>query len=411
MNASFLPALPFELSYPLLFGVLLVAGMLGGEIARALKLPRMIGYALVGFVFGPLANAMGMGPLISEARIFVDLAMGLVLFDLGRRMDLRWMRRDWSLLAAGLAESLLTFIAVFLVMEALDFRPVLAGLAAAIAMTTSPAVLLLIVHDTRSEGQVTERAINLTALNGLLASVIVTIMLGSAHYESRMSLETAVLHPLYLFLGSLVLGAAMAWAARVIARAIERDREVHFSLLAGLVVAAVGLATLLKLPVILALLSFGLFARNDERGYALLNVNLAPIGRLLYIVLFVITGASLPAGALAAGFWGGLALIAARAAGKLAGVMIVAPLGGLGLQQAAGLGVALLAVPSLSVLVQHDLARLYPAFGAGLSAIFLSAIIVMEVAGPLAVQFGLKLAGETIPEGEETMTGAGPRAA
>src|SRR5687767_3244820 len=411
MSATFLPSLPFQLSFPLLFGVLLVAGMLGGELARALRIPRMIGYAVVGFVFGPITGAMGLGALIDEARIFVDLALGLVLFDLGRRMDLKWMRRDWSLLATGLAESLLTFIAVFVTLEALDFRPVLAGIAAAIAMTTSPAVVLLIVHDTHAEGQVTERALNLCALNGLLASVIVTIMLGSAHYESRMSLETAVLHPLYLFGGSLFLGASMAWAARVIARAIERDREVHFSLLAGLVVAAVGLATLLKLPVILALLSFGLFARNDERGYALLNVSLAPIGRLLYIVLFVITGASLPAEALVTGFWGGLALIAARAAGKLAGVMIVAPLGGLRLQQAAGLGLALLPMSSLSLLLQHDIARLYPAFGAALSAIFLSAIIVMEVAGPLAVQFGLKLAGETIPEGEETMTGAGPRAA
>ena len=57
MNASFLPALPFELSYPLLFGVLLVAGMLGGEIARAVRLPRMIGYAVVGFVFGPANSA------------------------------------------------------------------------------------------------------------------------------------------------------------------------------------------------------------------------------------------------------------------------------------------------------------------------------------------------------------------
>jgi Kef-type K+ transport system membrane component KefB len=402
---SFLPTLPFELSYPLLFGVLLVAGMLGGEIARALRLPRMIGYALVGFVFGPLAGAMGMGPLISEARIFVDLAMGLVLFDLGRRMDLRWMRRDWSLLAAGLAESLLTFIAVFMVMQALDFRPVLAGLAAAIAMTTSPAVLLLIVHDTHSEGQVTERAINLTALNGLLASVIVTIMLGSAHYEAELSIETAVLHPLYLFLGSLILGASMAWAARVIARAIERDREVHFSLLAGLVVGAVGLATLLKLPVIIALLSFGLFARNDERGYALLNVSLAPVGRLLYIVLFVITGASLPAEALAVGLWGGLALVGARALGKMAGVLAVAPLGGLRLRQAVGLGLALMPMSSLTLLLQHDISRLFPAFGQELSAIYLAGIIVMELLGPLAVQFGLRLAGETIPDEADPVPG------
>jgi Kef-type K+ transport system membrane component KefB len=409
MNAAFLPALPFELSYPLLFGVLLVAGMLGGEIARALHLPRMVGYSLVGLVFGPLAGAMGLGPLVDEARIFVDLALGLVLFDLGRRMDLKWMRRDWTLAATGLAESLLTFAAVFLTLEALDFRTVPSGLAAAIAMTTSPAVVLLTVHDTHAEGQVTERALNLVALNGLLASVVVTIMLGSAHYESRTSIETAVLHPLYLLGGSLTVGAVMAWGARVIARAIERDREVHFTLLAGLVIAAIGISTLLKLPVILALLAFGLFARNDERGYALLNVNLAPVGRLLYIVLFVITGASLTFESLAVAGWAGLAIVAARSGGKLVGVLLVAPLGGLRIPQTVGLGLALLPMSSLSLLLQHDIQRLYPAFGNELAAAFLAAIVVMEVAGPLAVQWGLRLAGETLPEEDESQ--ARPRAA
>src|SRR3954463_14634820 len=86
MNLSFLPTLPFDLSYPLLFGVLLVAGVVGGELARVLRMPRIIGYVVVGVVTGPLAGAMHIDPLIDKARIFVDLALGLVLFELGRRM-------------------------------------------------------------------------------------------------------------------------------------------------------------------------------------------------------------------------------------------------------------------------------------------------------------------------------------
>ena len=116
MDTSFLPTLPLTLSYPLLFGVLLVAGMLGGEAARQLRLPRVVGYVLVGFAIAPLARAMNMGPLVDEARIFVDIALGLVLFDLGRRMDLAWMKRDWTLAASGLAESFLTFAMVFVVL-------------------------------------------------------------------------------------------------------------------------------------------------------------------------------------------------------------------------------------------------------------------------------------------------------
>ena len=271
MNSSFLPSLPLELSYPLLFGVLLVAGMMGGELARLARLPRVLGYVVVGFAIGPLASAMGLGPLIDEARIFVDLALGLVLFELGRRMDLRWMRRDWTLAATGIAESALTFAAVFATLLAFDFQPIKAGIAAAIAMTTSPAVILFMTHETRAEGQVTERAINLVALNGLLASILVTIMLGSAHFARKPDIETAVLLPLYLLVGSLTLGAAMAAFSRVVARAVERSSDMHFTLILGLVAAAVGLASLLNLPVMLALLAFGLFARNTERGHDLLN--------------------------------------------------------------------------------------------------------------------------------------------
>jgi Kef-type K+ transport system membrane component KefB len=399
MSTSFLPTLPLQLSYPLLFGVLLVAGMMGGELARLLRAPRIVGYVVVGLVIGPLANAAGMAPLIDEARIFVDLALGLVLFELGRRMDLTWMKRDWTLAAMGAAESLFSFAAVFLTLVLLDFTPVKSGLAAAIAMTTAPSVLLFMTHETRSEGQVTERAINLAALNGLLASIIVTIMLGSAHFaSSRVEIETAVLHPLYLFTGSLALGAFMAGFTRVIARSVERSSDMHFTLIAGMVVAAVGLATLLRLPVILALLAFGLFARNDERGHDLLNVSLAPIGRLLYIVLFVITGASLPLASLAAGGWIALALVTVRMAGKFLGALLFAPLGGLRMKQGIGLGLALTPMSTLALLMQHDIGRLFPGFENDLGAIFLGAILIMEIVSPFAVQYGLRLAGETLPD-------------
>lgn len=402
MSLSFLPTLPFEMSYPLLFGALLVAGMLGGEFARLLRMPRIIGYVVVGFLINPLVAAMQMRPLIEEARIFVDLALGLVLFDLGRRMDVRWMRRDWTLAATGVAEGVLSFLAVFAALVSFRFTPVQSGLTAAIVMTASPAVLLLQVHDLRSEGQVTERALNLVALNGLVASILTTIMLGSAHFEARMDLETAVLHPLYLFLGSLALGGAMAGIARVIARTVEKDREVHFSLITGMVVGAVGLASLLKLPVILALLAFGLFARNDQRGYDLLNVNLAPAGRLLYIVLFVITGASLPLGLLSGSLTLALVVIAARAAGKLVAVLAVAPIGGLRLQQAVGLAMALMPMSSLPLLMLHDILRASPGFEPELTAAVLCSITLMEIAGPFAVQFGLKLAGESLSQSDST---------
>ena len=398
MNTSFLPSMPLALSYPLLFGVLLVAGVMGGELARLLRLPRIIGYVVVGLVIGPLISAMQIGPLLDQARIFVDLALGLVLFELGRRMDLRWMRRDWSLAATGIAEAALSFTAVFVLLVYEGFSPVKSGLAAAIAMTTAPSVLLFMSHETRSEGQVTERAINLAALNGLMASVLITLLLGSAHYSrSKVELETAILQPLYLFVGSVLLGLVMAAFTRLIARSIERSSDMHFTLVAGMVTAAVGLATLLKLPVILPLLAFGMFARNDERGHDLLNVSLAPVGRLLYIVLFVITGASLPLTSFAASVGLGVAFVAARVFGKAIAVLVFAPFGGLRLKQAVGLALALTPMSTLALLMVHDVGTLFPSFAHELGPMFLAGLLAMEIIGPFAVQAGFTIAGETVP--------------
>jgi Kef-type K+ transport system membrane component KefB len=273
----------------------------------------------------------------------------------------------------------------------------MAALAAAIAMAASPAVALLVVQDTRAEGQVTERALTLVAINSLLASVAVTILTASVHYEVRVDLETAVLHPLYLFIGSLALGAVMARVASWLARRVERSPELHLTLVAGLVLAAVGLAQTGKLSVILALLAFGMFTRGDRNRHDLVNVDLGRASRLFYVVLFVITGASLPLSALESAGWAGLAFVAARAAAKFMGVLAIAPLGGLKWRQAVGLGAALLPMSSLSLLLLHDVARLYPESGTELTAVVLAGLIVMELAGPVATQWGLRFAGETAP--------------
>ncbi|HQZ45808.1 MAG TPA: cation:proton antiporter [Usitatibacteraceae bacterium] len=404
-DLAFLPTLPLTMSYPLLFGVLLVAGMLGGEAARQLRLPRVIGYVLVGFAIAPAAAAMNIGPLLDEARIFVDIGLGLVLFDLGRRMDLAWLKRDWTLAASGLAESFLTFGLVFAALAALGFAPLMAGLAAAIAMATSPAVVLLVVQDARADGQVTDRALTLVALNSLLASVVVTMLTAPVHFELHLDLDTAVLHPLYLFVGSLALGGAMAWVARMLAHRVERNPELHFTLVAGLVLGAVGLAQMGRLSVILALLALGMFVRNDRDRHILVNVDLGRASRLFYVVLFVITGASLPIASFETAGWAALAFVVARAAGKFLGVVAIAPLGGMKWRQAIALGAALLPMSSIALLLIHDVSRIYPELGQRLAAVVVAGVIVMELLGPIATQWGLRFAGEAAP-----LPAAGPAA-
>ena len=121
-------------------GLLLVAGAVGGEIVWGLlRLPRITGYAAAGLALGPGGLEVIGKPLLDELVVFADVAMGLVLFELGQRLDLAWLRRSPALVLMGLAESLCAAALVFFTLNVYFDLPGLgAAVAAAIAMSTSP---------------------------------------------------------------------------------------------------------------------------------------------------------------------------------------------------------------------------------------------------------------------------------
>src|SRR5262245_35612563 len=107
---SFLPQYPFVANPVLLFGLLLLAGAIGGEIVRrGLGLPRIVGNVLAGFALGASGLQLLDPDLVREAWIFAEIALGLLLFELGRRLDFTWLRSEPWLAATGVLESALTF--------------------------------------------------------------------------------------------------------------------------------------------------------------------------------------------------------------------------------------------------------------------------------------------------------------
>lgn len=408
ISFAFLPALPPALGPAALFGSLLLAGLFGGELARRLKLPRLLGWLLAGLLLGQagpwLPPGWSLHPLLGETRLFFDVAVGLILFDLGRRLDLTWFKRDRSLLAAALLESALAFAAMAGVLCLFGFTRVEAGLAAAIGLSTSPAVVLLVAREFRAEGQVTERTLALVAINTLLAFLTATTLLSVAHAENAAPWHKTLLHPLYLLLGSVLLGSLAArlvlWGARLLGKGPE-SKFSQFILLAGMLLAAVGLAHAFQLSVFLALLVFGLACRQWDSRYALLSVDLGGAAQLFYIVLFVLTGASLPLAAVLAAGLPVLAYLAARSLGKAAGVMLTAPFSRITWRQHAWLSLALLPMSGVAIALVHDLTSLYPQFGERLGNLVLAAVVLLEFLGPLAVQAAFKGAGESRPEGAE----------
>ena len=392
---NFLPTFPLPTNPLLLFGLLLLAGVVGGELVRrALRLPRIVGYVLTGL----LLSGVGLldAKIVRESWIFVDIALGLILFELGRRLDFSWFRRDPWLAATGVLESALSFTLVLGALVYFDVRPIYAAVAASIAIATSPAVVMVVAQELKAEGQVTERALNLVAINSVIAYVTATMLLAWIHHEYHAGWTTVLLHPVYLLAGSLLLGYLVSLAVVGLGRWLGKSERGHSVVALALVIVTVGLAKALELSVVLVLLAFGVLSRSLDKRHDLMPFEFGRFGEMFVVVLFVVGGATLRMDELVAGGTLALVFILARFVGKSVGVLTLTYFSGVRRGAAGLLCLTLTPMSGLAISMVQGTTDIYPEFGAQLAAIVLSAVLIMELIGPVAVQFALRRAGEAM---------------
>ncbi|MBI3146219.1 MAG: cation:proton antiporter [Pseudogulbenkiania sp.] len=379
------------------FGILLAMGVLGGQIAvRIAKLPGITGYILTGLIIGPSGLKLLDQQLIDEAGLFIQLALGLALFDIGRRVDLRWLRREKALFATALLTGATTFAGLLALLTFSGFPREAASLLAAIGMATSPIVVLELVRDTRAEGQVTERLVASTGLNNLLSLTAFTLALSFTHFSAGHEVEAFILQPAWLLLGSVLLGmAAGLLAIRLNVWLGGRQREAQTVLMFGLIALVVGLSGMLKLLPALALLVFGLATRNLEHGYTVSEPGLSTRSSFFFVAFFVAAGAQLMPLHLAT-FWpatvGFVVLRSLLAAGSW---WMAARSNGLPPRSGALLGLGLLPMSGSAVTLMVMGALTLPAGAAEFSGFMLSVLCLTELLGPVATRIVLRQAQET----------------
>ena len=133
----FLPPFPDELDSLALFSMLLVVGLLVGEWLRArLGWPKVIGYVLAGTLFGPSVLGWISIEALAQIRPMADAALGLLMLEIGRGLDLRWLSHNRGLLRATLGEITLSFTAIFLfAWGVVGLMPAWAAAAAAVTLS------------------------------------------------------------------------------------------------------------------------------------------------------------------------------------------------------------------------------------------------------------------------------------
>jgi len=322
----------------------------------------------------------------------------MLLFELGQRVDLGWLRRNPSLLAASVLEAALTFMLVYVAMTWFGIRPVTAAAAALLAVATSPAVVMTSIKDLRAQGQVAERVMLFTALNTAYAVIGLALMVGLLDYESHRPLATMILHPLYLVAGSLVLAGVLAMVMLSLLRLFGRRPAFQFSATVSLVLLTVVAATMLKLSVPLALLLLGVFGRLFDHERHFVSLRFGETAMLFIVLLFALAGASLEFSGWSTAVPLALAIIGARLIGKALPILLLSHASGLALRKSSLVSLGLMPMSALSLLMLHELMRRSPSLASEIGSAMFLAITFLAFAGPLAIEFALRRAGEAAEE-------------
>jgi NhaP-type Na+/H+ or K+/H+ antiporter len=217
------------------------------------------------------------------------------------------------------------------------------------------------------------------------------------HLENRVELDKALLHPLYLIAGSVFLGALLFQLLAVISRWLQRSMTDQFILQLAMIVAAVGLAEMLHLSVLLTLLTLGLMARNAHPHRRVPVVDFGDVAQLFFVVLFVMTGASLKLADFSTVAFMALAFVIVRFAAKGAAIFAFGKFSKLSLRQCASLSLTLTPLAGLAAGMTFMLGEFVPQLASVAGSVLVAAVTLMQFLGPVATRFAFTMSNEADP--------------
>lgn len=414
--------------------LLLLAAVAGGFAAASLRIPRVVGYLCAGLALRLLLGRLcadrpagDVGPLLEQLTGPVQgiktLALGLVLFSLGRVFEFQHLRSvGRRILRISSGETLAVIV---LVAAGCTMAWLLAGghggprdglvaglLLGIIGLATAPAATVLVVQEYDARGPVADSVLTLTAINNVacivLFHVAFVLLTAGGWITSGLSGQRLVWLDLLLISGgSLVLGLALGLVFSVLHARLARAEFVLVFLAAllsfGTYSEWLSGHFYLSFNYLLVCLFAGAAFANSAVDAEPLHELLGVLGKPIYACFFVLAGYELHVEELRSIGWIGVAYVVLRIAGKLVGPWLAVrssrtpelrPSLGAGLLCQAGVAIGLVDFLARTWGTQSEAGFVPSPVALQLKTIILGSIVVYELTGPLALKALLIRSGE-----------------
>lgn len=275
-------------------GAALLLSQVIGVLLQRQRLPKLYGAVIAGLLLGTSGLGIVDAPLLSQFQELLNAASALVLFEVGRKMDLAWLlrsKRQGMALLVGCVARGLACVAILLIA---GVSAVEAALIGSILIAVNPVVYASMTTDSDASGVVTYAGANtlgLSSLLGVLALSVSLACLRAQHAESGATLlDELARQGMKLALGALIAGFCYgAYAAAT--RIAKAQASVRPGILLAALLMDLGLCSVSSSSSLLSLLLMGLLLRNAESRENVFQAQIKTGQEIAYALLFMMSAA------------------------------------------------------------------------------------------------------------------------
>ncbi len=406
------------LNLALLFGLIVLGGVLGSRLFQRFHIPQVVGCVVVGIFLGQDVFNIITVERIESLEPFTMFALGIIGFMIGAELRAEVFKKYGRqffiiLLSQGFGAFVLVSIATsavaWLVLPSLvqGLTPtdrlamsIAVGLVlGAIASATAPASTVNVLWEYKTRGPLTAAILAIVALDDALALLLyrgaatgAKALLGTS--ERSVLLTTGVL--LGEILGTILLGFLAGVMLYFLLKFIRAEDKILEASIASLLLV-VGICMIAGVDPILPAMVFGitmanLAPRQSKSVFELIKKFSPPI----YISFFVLAGAHIELGRLASSTAAiTAAYISCRVGGKVLGAWLGARHSGAPAVVRKYLGMCLLPQAGVAIGLAILSGQMFsPEFGKIVITVVMTETFIIELLGPILVKVGVKKAGE-----------------
>ncbi len=377
--------------------IMLLAALIAGKIVKQMKLPNVTGYLVIGLLIGPNCIGILSEDLISHMSLITEFALGCIAFSIGAEFKISFLKKvGRAPIIIGILEGLGAVFVVDGVLLLIGCDVTFALAMGAIASATAAASTLMIVKQYKAKGPVTNTLLPVVALDDAVALMAFGISMAVANVISshgNAPIGKLLIHPCIEIIGGLLFGVLLGIIMVFLVK-VYTGRGNRLAITIMMICVCVGVSDLVGFSSLLACMMLSMVFVNLSKYRDKIYEPLDRITPPIYMMFFIISGASLDVTIIASVGLVGAVYVIGRVIGKVLGAALGAKISKAPKIVSKWLGFTLVPQEGVAIGLATSAAATLPEYGKRIQTIVLCGVVIYELLGPVITKFALKKAGE-----------------